>query len=640
MCRRMPRPWSRPPDPAIVRAMTPNALPDPTPTLPSRNRVAVAVLVAAVALLMGLAVVAYPRLERFFLIQAGDRSAPTLQLATQSLRSALSRTEALPALIAERQILTALLRDPTNSGLVPFVNEQLRQTALSLDVSDVYLMDADGQTIAASNYRSDTSFVGRNFAFRPYTIQALSGGLGRFHALGTTSGQRGYFFAAPVIDGTEITGAVSVKITIDAFETAWANSPTSILVTDISNVVFMSDRADWRYRTLGPMSEAALEEITTTRQYPIDALTPLPLRRAPLEERFEIVTLENERFVMQTDLVAAAGWRVSILSPAAPAQVQAVTVLVVAGLAALFLLLVATVIWQRRMRLMKRIARQHRDQALLEQRVTERTADLDSANAQLRQEVEDRRRAEDRLRRTQAELVQAGKLAALGQMSAALSHEFNQPLAAVKAYAENAGTFLERGRVSDARENITRISGMADRMASISKHLRNFARRPQDKTGPVPLRGVLEDAVELMRPRLDADGAMLHYTPPEAEVWVNGGRVRLQQVIVNLIGNALDAMAEREPPEIALAVSIDGTRACVTVADRGPGLAQEALAQAFDPFFTTKDPGKGLGLGLSISYNIVRDFNGRLSVTNREGGGAAFTVELDRVDPPSEMAAE
>ncbi|NKX46446.1 ATP-binding protein [Roseicyclus persicicus] len=618
--------------------------PAPPRARPRRRRPlpALAVALAGLALVMALA---FPRVERAFLIAMGDRDRATLELATQVMRGALSRTEALPVLLAERPILARLLREPGNSGLLPFVNEQLRQTALSLDLSDVYLMDAEGLTIAASSYRTDRSFVGQRFAYRPYFTEALAGGLGRFHALGTTSGERGYFFAAPVIDGTEITGVVAVKITLDAFEATWADSGSTIIVQDMSNVIFLSDRADWHFRTLGPVPEAGLETIAATRQYPIGRLTPLPARRAALgSSGYEIVTIDGaagrESYLMQTGLVAAAGWRVSILSPTAPATVQALTVMAVAGLAALFVLLIAAVIWQRRIRLEERLAAQAGEQARLEARVRERTRDLDAANAQLRQEVEVRARAEAQLRKTQAELVQAGKLAALGQMSAALSHEFNQPLAAVKAYAENAATFLDRGREGEARENIRLISTMADRMASISKHLRNFARRPQDKTGPVPMRAVIEDALELMRPRLDKAGARLDYAAPAAEVWVTGGRVRLQQVIVNLIGNALDAMEGREPPEIALALAVEGRRCLLEVRDRGPGLSEDALAQAFDPFFTTKAPGQGLGLGLSISYNIVRDFNGRLTAANRPEGGAVFTVELDLADPPAEMAAE
>ena len=621
-------------------------IPSPPSGRKAQTRRLALLIGAALALLVLLALLAYPRLERVYATAIGARDSATLELAVQNLRGALGRAEVLPALLAERPIIARLLREPGNAGLLPFVNEQLRQTALWLDVSDVYLMDSSGLTIAASSYRTERSFVGRNFAYRPYFTEALAGGTGRFHALGTTSGERGYFFAAPVIDGTETTGVMAVKITLDDFEATWSDSTATVIVQDMANVIFLSDRQDWHFRTFGPMAEAALESIVATRQYPVAAMRSLPARRAPLgRSPYEIVTIDSaagpSSYIMQTGLIAAAGWRVSILSPLAPAQVQAATSLAIALLVGLFALLVAAVIWQRRAQLEDRLAARETARIALEMRVRERTAELDATNTLLRQEVEDRARAEAQLRRTQAELVQAGKLAALGQMSAALSHEFNQPLAAVKAYAENAVTFLDRGREGDARENIRLISAMTDRMAAISKHLRNFARRPQDKAGPVALDAVLGDAVALMQPRLRAAHAVLHDLTQDQAIWVNGGRVRLQQVFVNLIGNALDAMeGTTERPEITVSVACDGGRCRVMVRDIGPGLDDAALAQAFDPFFTTKAPGQGLGLGLSISYNIVRDFNGLISVANHPEGGAVFTVALDLAPPPEAMAAQ
>jgi two-component system C4-dicarboxylate transport sensor histidine kinase DctB len=599
----------------------------------------------ALALICLAALFAYPRLERAYAIAIGDRDRATLDLAVQNLRGALDKAEVLPALLAERASIARLLRDPDNSGLLPFINEQLRQTALSLDVSDVYVMDATGLTIAASSDRTDRSFVGRNFAYRPYFTEAIAGGIGRFHALGTTSGERGYFFAAPVIDGTEKTGVVAVKITLDDFEATWAEGATTVIVQDMANVIFLSDRQNWHFRTFGPMPEAALESIVTTRQYPVAALRNLPARRERLANSgYEAVTFAmadgGSSYIMQTGLIAAAGWRVSILSPLAPAQLQAANTLTIALLVALFLLLMTAAIWQRRIQLEDRLAAREDARARLEARVRERTAELDEANTLLREQIEERVRAEAQLRRTQAELVQAGKLAGLGQMSAALSHEFNQPLAAVKAYAENAATFLDRGREGEARENIRLISAMTDRMAAISKHLRNFARRPQDKTGPVPIRAVVDDALALMAPRLAATKAVLTNTLPDDDLWVIGGRVRLQQVIVNLMSNALDAMEGVARPVITLSLAVTDGRVKLMVRDIGPGLSDEALAQAFDPFFTTKATGHGLGLGLSISYNIVRDFNGRLTATNHPEGGALFTVELDLSAAPDKIAAQ
>jgi len=620
------------------------------PAKSSRKSLSALTLVVLVSL--ALAVAAIPRIERYFMIQNARQDEATLRLVSEVLRGVLAGTEALPVLLAERPILAQVLREPDNSGLVPFANEQLRQTALSLGVSDIYLMDVEGTTVASSNYRLERSFMGRNFAFRPYFTDALAGGVGRFHALGTTSLQRGYYFAAPVLDGTEIAGVVAVKITLDGYEDAWSESISTVIVGDANNVIFMTDRQDWLFHTIGALDESAIEAIASTRQYPIAQLQTLSFEQSGSLDGLEELTISQagatETFVMQERLIALAGWRIKVLTPTGPARAQALVAFSALALLVLLIGLIVAVLLQRRAELVERLEAQRGQQELLERRVRERTLDLDVANRQLVQEVEDRRTTEQRLRQTQNELVQAGKLAALGQMSAALSHEFNQPLAAVKAYAENAATFLDRGRATEARDNVTRISGMADRMASISKHLRNFARRPQEKIGPIPLLAVIQDAADLMEARLrQAKAQVIRHDFPRSEIWVTGGRVRLQQVLVNLLSNALDAMAQQDEPLIEISYADrDGDEVSIIVRDHGAGLETAALDQAFDPFFTTKEPGKGLGLGLSISYNIIRDFGGRIEATNHPEGGAIFTLTLAstaaplKEEPGPDLAAE
>ncbi len=591
-----------------------------------------------VVIALGLA--ALPSVERLFLIRAGDQGLATLRLAVEGLRGALQRFEPLPGLIGERLILAELLADPSDDGLQAEVNEQLRVTAEELGASDVYLLDAGGLTIATSNYLKERSFMGRRFAFRPYFTQAIAGGIGRYFALGTTSLERGYFYAAPVLDNGQIVGALTLKFTVDAFEDAWRGGSSDIIVSDLNDIVFMSSREDWHFRTLSDLSAQVLAEVADTQQYPLDELVPLDNSRDRLTDTLSFLRIEDgstrQDFVTSSTLLEDVGWRVSILVPAGPAKAQALTVLLVFVLFVLFVGLVLMSLLQRRARILERLEAQRAAQDMLERRVDERTADLNAANANLLVEVEERRAAEQRLRKTQHELVQAGKLAALGQMSAALSHEINQPLAAVKTYADNAVTFLDRDRPSDARENVSRISKMADRMAAISGHLRNFARRPQEDIGPVEVLHAIDDAMALMEARFKKTGADVAYDRLDAPIWVIGGQLRLQQVIINLLNNALDAMEGQPTPSLEIAVETDSqTHVLIHVRDRGEGLEEKALAQLFDPFFTTKSPGKGLGLGLSISYNIVEDFGGRLRARNREDGGAEFSIELRAAQAPA-----
>lgn len=606
------------------------------PTLP---------LILVGALLVVSGPVAFPIVERFFIEQAADRSETTLVLAVEGLNGALQRYEALPGLIAERPELALLLDDPADGALADAISEEFRLTADDVEASDIYLMDFDGLTLAASSYLKELSFVGRSFGYRPYFTEAIAGGLGRFFALGTTSGERGYFFAAPVLGETGPIGVVAVKFTVDTFETAWAQGESDIIVQDLAGVVFMSSRTDWHFRSLGPLDDAARNRIEETRQYPLESVRPLAVERESFGGGRDLLTIGegaegSTEFLLSRRDIPAAGWVVSILTPTEPARGQALAAIALMGLAVLVVGLATAVVLQRRARLNERIEAARTLQEELERRVKLRTAELDTANTQLLQEVEDRTATEHKLRRTQTELVQAGKLAALGQMSAALSHEFNQPLAAVKAFAGNAETLLARGRVDAARENVKDINEMADRMAAISGHLRNFARRPSDTTTDVSLTKALADATAILEPRLHAAGASISTSGAAPDIWVRGGQIRLQQVIVNLLSNALDAMEGQSAPVIEVETALQDGRALLSVRDRGAGLSDDAIDLLFDPFFTTKEPGKGMGLGLSISYNIVRDFGGTLRAANHPEGGAVFTVDLEEVAGPLPEAAE
>ena len=598
----------------------------------------------AAGLFLAALLLVFPVLERVYLNQLGQRESSTLTLAVEGLKGSLRRFEALPALIADTPGLAQALRDPADPALLERVNADLRRTAREVGLSDIFLIDTDGLTIAASNHWKELSFVGQNFAYRPYFTGALSGEQGRFFALGTTSGERGYFFAEPVRDGAEILGVLAVKFTVDGFEKAWRDGTNDIIVLDEAGVIFMASRPDWHFRALEPLTRAALARIEQTKQYPMDQLRQLQTTRRAAEAGFEQLQITGatgatETFIVQSQMIPEAGWQVSLLTPADPAWTRAAGTFALSALLLVLIGLVATVVLLRRMQLQERINAALSMQVELEHRVTQRTAELKAANIHITQEVEERRAAETLLRQTQTELIQAGKLAALGQMSAALSHEFNQPLAAVKSFARNALAYLDRGEADKVRQNVGMIDDMADRLAAISTHLRSFARRPGERTEPIRLDRAIDSALAIVEPKMRAAGCRVDRQGNSAALRVLGGQVRLQQVFVNLLSNAVDAMADDPEPVIGLHIVTDATHARITVRDHGAGMTEDEIAQLFDPFFTTKEPGKGLGLGLSISYNIVRDFGGMLEGRNHPQGGAVFSVTLS-LAPVAMEAAE
>ena len=232
------------------------------------------------------------------------------------------------------------------------------------------------------------------------------------------------------------------------------------------------------------------------------------------------------------------------------------------------------------------------------------------------------------MKQAQNELVQAAKLAALGQMSAGLSHELNQPLTAIKAYAENSVKLLKRSKPEQAEKNLEVISDLISRMAEIIRHLKTFARESSGKRVAVDLSQVMDDTLRFMGARIEREHIRLNYRPTAGICSVMADPQRLQQVMVNLIGNAMDAMRDETRKNLTIRILQEEGHVKIYVSDSGSGISVSPPDRIFDPFFTTKEVGDGLGLGLSISYNIIKDFDGSLTVLNKEDGGAEFCVSL------------
>ena len=574
-----------------------------------------------------------------------ERGQNTLSLAESSLRGQLARFERLPELLADQRVIRSLLLSPQNPDLILAANMYLRDTAELLGASDVYVMYRDGVTLAASNFDQPHSFVGGNFAFRPYFFDAMRHGEGRFYALGTTSNKRGYYFGAPIDVAGQRRGVMVIKIDVDEIEQAWASDDLRILVTDPENIIFLSNRPDWLFHAFGELTPERLSRTEETRRYANAPIGEIEYRARTDRHGFRLLTGPGSEVDASEYLVVArempqADWVVQVLLPTRAARVLAAATVAIGLSLSGIVALLGLIVWQRRRQLAVRLAIEQAAKDDLERRVALRTTELRDVNMALEDEVAERRATEEQLRKTQSELVQAGKLAALGQMSAALSHEFNQPLGAARNYAENAQLLLDRGRSTEARSNIDRIVGMIDRMTRISRHLRNFARKPNQQLRPVALAEAVVAAQELLGWRLAKSGVTLTLDLGEGSLCVTGGAVRLQQVLVNLLSNAIDAVEDWPDKRVHLSARLRGDLVQITLRDHGPGVPEAVQARIFDPFFSTKEVGKGLGLGLSISYNIVHDFGGRLSMRNHPEGGAEFTLVLQAAAQPSIEAAQ
>ncbi|WP_277373156.1 ATP-binding protein [Pseudomonas sp. AA-38] len=558
--------------------------------------------------------------ERYYRGVLIEQNRQTLDLYVANLLGTLRRYEVLPQILGDLPGVRAALHEPDDPAILDGANRLLARTRVQTGADVIYLMNSRGVTLAASNWDKPDSFVAGNFAFRPYFREALAGRLGRFFGLGTTSGKRGYYFAYPVREDERNIGALVVKVDLDHTETLWGNTPEQLLVTDTNGVVILTSRPDWRFHASRPLDRVEQAAIAANQPYPTQAPPALDL--------------DPSAWLVQSRVLEETGWTVNILAPRILLDRPVRSAVAVGATALLVLLLLLGLLMQRRRHYLERIALDSRAKAELEQRVAERTHDLELLNSRLKQEVLEREQAQQELVRAQDELVQAGKLSALGTMSASISHELNQPLAAIRSYAENATTLLDHQRSEDVRANLGLIRELTERMASIIAHLRAFARRDRHAPERVALQPALDDALALLAKRRRSMDVELIRDLPDATLWVQAGETRLRQVLGNLLANALDALVDKAPPRrIWISAHTQDEQLELLLRDNGPGFSAESLARAREPFFTTKTSAQGLGLGLAICESLMRALDGELLLDNHAQGGALITLRLRLASP-------
>lgn len=570
------------------------------------QRAALVLAYLAVVLVLAGAVWRYGYVQGLGQLKA--RGQADLALAGDRLVGQLQRYRDLAVLMADHPQVKAQLAGADASGTAMLLQEVADKSA----ALDVAVLDKTGRVRAAAQ-----SEFPRDMSGQAYVQRALRGALGWGHGPGLPLTKRAFYHAAPVFDDTgQVQGAVVVMTDLNGIDYNWRGTNPPAFFTDNQGIVYISNRSELMFwqRPKGtpglvpPQGDAPDFSVSNPGGYEVWHLgwgRYLPQDALHLTQDLPVIGMRGEVLL---DVSQARAFALS--------QAMAVAALCLAFGSLLFLAA------ERRRALAEANIQ-------LEGRVAERTLALRETNTKLLREAAEREEAQAALRRAQDDLVQAGKLSALGQMSAGISHELNQPLMAIRSFAENAVQFMERGTPERATENLTRISDMARRMGRIIQNLRAFARQETGPQDSVDLGAVLQSALDLTQGYIEDAGVRLEYIPSDKPLMVRGGEVRLGQVFVNLITNAVDAMAVSEMKVLTVSIS-DAEVLTVNFCDTGPGI--EMPDKVFDPFYTTKSVGStgGMGLGLSISYGIVQSFGGQISGTNMQDGGALFSVTLER----------
>ena len=588
----------------------------------------IAVMVSAAILY---AVTLYGGRSALLAIEAEGRTAASLKVAL--LRAVLERPRALPFLLSEDREVQEALQQGTPEQLAS-VNSKLQRIIAGTNAAVIYVVASNGVTVAASNWREPTSFIGNDYAFRKYFSGALEHGTAEDFAMGTVSKRPGLYISHRVGPAGAPLGVIVAKMEFDQLEEDWRETARPSYITDENNVVLITTIPSWRFMTTSPLDAVSSRVIRNSLQFGDAPLLPLPFRT--IEE------LAPDATIVRAVVPGAGGasylrirlpvtpmkWNFDYLQPieapvaAARREAQLLATIILAALA-----LFAGLLMRRRQVALMTIAAAQSAREDLEKRVEERTRDLSLARDRLQAEITDHHATEAKLQGVQQDLVQANRLAILGQVAAGVAHEINQPVATIRAYADNSITFLERKQTQPAMENLHLIARLTERIGAITEDLKALARRGRSAPEPVAVNEAIEGAILLLRSRFTGrlDGLTVEPMPDDLKVMAN--RLRLEQVFINLLQNAFEAVEAGGAGKVRVSVEIEGEDVAVAVADDGPGISPEILKSMFSPFNSSKET--GLGLGLVISKDIVSDYGGRIAVdTGPEG--SCFTVHLKR----------
>ena len=537
-----------------------------------------------------------------------NRAELRLALYSGNLISELRRNAIVPQLLSRDPTLIGALSSSDYSTstqrLISFVEE--------IGAASLMLLDRDGRAVAATD-RNRLASLHRDDA---YFVDAIRSNETVFSNFQRDSGAWVFAYSRRIDLQGQLLGVIVVEVDLAKFERAWAGISDAVIITDSDGTIILSTEPRWR-----GMSEAE----ALARETPISAIQRAIQATADWTALPADAYLAGEAVMRVETRVPFRGWRMASFTTydSVRERVNGVLALVIMG----FAILLALVFYALSRKTALRMALFQRE-----------SAELRALNKRLQREIAERERVQLNLAVAEQTLAQSSKLAALGEMSAAVSHELNQPLAAMKTYLAGARLLLSRNRPEEALSSFQRIDDLIERMGAITRQLKSYARKGAEAYCPVNLADALNSALSMMEPQLKRRAIRINRAIPMQPVMVMGDRLRIEQVMINLLRNAIDATGTVAEPELSIILAA-GETASLTVRDNGDGIRD--LDQLFEPFYTTKPAGEGVGLGLAISSGIVNELGGRLIARNAEGGGAVFEMQLPILkDHPEIEAAE
>jgi two-component system C4-dicarboxylate transport sensor histidine kinase DctB len=524
-----------------------------------------------------------------------SRAEVRMTLYVGNLISELQRNSIVPQLLARDAELIGALKNneftASSQRLLSYVDE--------IGAASLMLLDSGGRTVAAT----DRSHIGELHRGDPYFINALRSNVTVFTLFQTETGAYAFVYSRRIDEGGIPLGVLTVEVDLQRLVSGWAGVSDAVFVTDSTGAIVLSTEPRWN----GLEEGAAL-----ARQSAPSAIE----RAIRATQDWTTVSadayLQGEAVLRQETRVPFQGWKMVTFTTytSIREKVNGVLALEIMG----FALLLALVFWVSSRKATTRLLFSQKE-----------SAQLRALNLRLQREIAERERVEKTLQVAEQSLAQSSKLAALGEMSAAVSHELNQPLAAMKTYLAGARLLVQRRRMDEAVSSFQRIDDLIERMGAITRQLKSYARKGADSFAPVDTREAVTSALAMMEPQLRTRDVAITRTLPTEPAMILGDRMRLEQVIINLLRNALDATKGEDDPSVDVLLTV-GDTVRLSVRDNGPGI--DNLDALFEPFYTTKQPGDGVGLGLAISSGIVNELGGRLTAHNAPEGGAVFEVQL------------